>query len=104
MQYKTIVLELIQQEPELHERLRASRTLLATMDHHALELKARQEFWKKQLSQSRPGSDPIQIASESLELASKEQQAALHSGLRADEDGPLLDGAMAYLRRHTPTA
>ena len=68
-QYKTIALELIQQQPELYERLRSSRTLLSTMDAYAIELKASHEAWKEQLGQKNPGSDPSQIASEAMELA-----------------------------------
>lgn len=104
MQYKTIVLELIQQQPELHENLRASRTLLATMDAYALALKASHEEWMERLSQRRPGSDRSQLASEALEIALKEVEEDLSSASPADEDGPTLDGAMAYLKRHTPTA
>ena len=104
MQYKTIVLELIQQQPELHEQLRASRTLLATMNRHALELKARHEALMDRLSQARPGSDRSQLSSEALEIALKELEEDLSSASKADEDGPTLDGAMAYLKRLTPTA
>ena len=104
MQYKTIVLELIQQQPELHEQLRASRTLLATMNRHALELKARHEVLMDRLSQTRPGSDRSQLSSEALEIALKELEEDLSSASKADEDGPALDGAMAYLKRLTPTA
>lgn len=104
MKYKTIVLELIQQQPELHEKLRASRTLLATMDAYALALKASHEEWMDRLRQRSPGSDHSQISSEALEIALKELEEDLSSASKADEDGPSIDGAMAYLKRHTPTA
>jgi hypothetical protein len=104
MQYKTIVLELIQQQPELHEQLRASRTLLATMDAYALALKASHEGWMDRLSQRTPGSDRSQISSEALEIALKDLEEDLSSASKADEDGTTLDAAMAYLKRHTPTA
>jgi hypothetical protein len=104
MQYKTIGLEMIQQQPELHEQLRASRTLLATMDQLAIELKACHEEWIGRLSQRMPGSDRSQISSEALEMALKELEENLSSASKADEDGPTLDGAMAYLKRNTPTA
>jgi hypothetical protein len=102
MQYKTIVLELLQQQPELHEQLRASRTLLATMDQLAIELKASHEEWMQQLSQTRPGSDPIQISSEAAEIALQILEERLASASEAETEGPTLDAAMAYLRRHTP--
>ncbi len=40
MQYKTIVLELLQQQTELHEELRLTRRLLPTMEALAKDLKA----------------------------------------------------------------
>ncbi len=104
MQYKTIVLELIQQQPELHEQLRASRTLLATMDRYAVELKLSHEEWMDRLKQRMPGSDRSQLSSEALEIALKDLEENLSSASKADEDGLSLDGAMAYLKRHTPTA
>jgi hypothetical protein len=104
MMYKTVVLELIQQQPELHERLRASRTLLATMDAYALALKASHEEWMEHLSQRWPGSDRSQLSSEALEIALKEVEEDLSSASKAGEDGPSLDAAMTYLKRHTPTA
>ena len=74
MQYKTIALELIQEQPELYEQLRSSKRLLPAMDAYAIELKASHEAWKDQLGQAKPGSDPSQIASEAMELAIQELQ------------------------------
>jgi len=104
MQYKTITLELIQERPELYERLRCSKRLLPSMDAYAIELKAYHESWMEQLSEARPNSDPRQIAAEALELAIEQLREGLPSESQADEDGPTLDGAMAFLKRHTPTA
>ena len=39
MQYKTIILELLQQRPQMHEQLRKERKLLPTMERYARELK-----------------------------------------------------------------
>ncbi len=72
MQYKTIVLELIQQRPEWHEALRGTRTLLATMERYAQMLKESHMRWQETLTHARPGSHPNQIASEALELALQE--------------------------------
>lgn len=77
MQYKTIVLELIQQRPEWHEALRSSRTLLATMEHSAQMLKASHTRWQETLAKSQPESHPNQIASKALELALEEITASL---------------------------
>ena len=51
MQYKTIILELLQQRPEIHEQLRKDRKLLPAMEFYARELKTSHEAWKETLSQ-----------------------------------------------------
>jgi hypothetical protein len=105
MQYKTIVHELLEQRPEIHDQLRKERKLLTAIEHYAAELKASHQAWQEQLAQARPDSDPMQIASEALEMACQELRVSLPSALVRDESGPLsLDEAMAFLRRHTPTA
>ncbi len=102
MQYKTIVLELLQQRPRMHEQLRLTRRLLPTLETCAKELKASHEVWKETLSQAKPGSDPTQIASEALEMALKELEDRLPSASpRDDSEAPSLDKAMAYVRSHT---
>ncbi len=85
MQYKTIVLELLKQQTELHERLRSQRQLLTTLETYALELKASHEAWKETLSQAKPGSDPSQIASEALEMAIQELRDRLPCEAPPDE-------------------
>ena len=85
MQYKTIVLELLKQQTELHEQLRSKRQLLTTLESYALELKASHEAWKETLSQARPGSDPSQIASEALEMAIQELRDHLPCEAPPDE-------------------
>jgi hypothetical protein len=105
MQYKTIVLELLQQRPQLHDQLRKERRLLPALEFYAKGLKASHEAQKILLSQARPGSDPSQIASEALEIALKELEASLPSASPPDDEEPLsLDEAMAFIRRHTPPA
>jgi hypothetical protein len=103
MQYKTIVLELLQQRTELHEQLRKQRKLLTTMESYAKELKASHKAWKETLAQSSPGSDTSQISSEALELAIQELEDRLPSELPSVEDEPLsLDAAMAFIRKASP--
>ena len=105
MQYKTIALGLIQEQPALYERLRSSKRLLPAMDAYAIELKASHEAWKEQLGQARPVSDPSQIASEAMELAIKELQDRLSSESPPTESEALsLDAAMSFIRRHSPPA
>ena len=103
--YKTIVLELLKQHPEIHNQLRSDRMLLPMLDRYARELKASHEAWKELLSQLRPGSDPRQIASEALEMASKELEDRLPSASPPkDQEALSLDEAMAFIRTHTPRA
>jgi len=102
MQYKTIVLELLQQRPEMHEQLRKDRKLLPALEFYAKELKTSHEAWKETLSQTKPGSDPSQIASEAMEMALKELEDCLPSASHPDNNEPLsLDAAMAFIRNHT---
>ena len=104
MQYKTIALELIQDRPELYEGLRSSKRLLPAMDAYAIDLKALHEAWMDRLGQARPGSDPRPIAAEALELAIEDLQARLPSESSTDEAELMIDGAMEFLRHHTPRA
>jgi hypothetical protein len=103
MKYKTIVLELLKQHPEIHDRLRRSRMLLTTLDPYASDLKTRHEAWKDHLSRTMPGSHPSQIASEALEIALKELEDFLHSGAPPEGgEPPSLEGATAFIRGRTP--
>lgn len=103
MQYKTMVLELLQQQSELHEQPRHNRQLLPTMERLAQQLKDSHESWKGKLSQAKPGSDVSQIASEALELALHELTEYLSNESPVDTEQALsLDAAMAQLNRPTP--
>ena len=105
MQYKTIALELIQENPEHYEQLRSTKRLLPSMDAYAIDLKASHEIWMERIAQARPESDPLQIASEALELAVQDLRDRLPCESSKEEAEPIsLDAAMNYLRRHTPTA
>src|SRR5262249_27503598 len=103
MQYKTIVLELLQQRTELHEQLRKERKLLETVELMAVELKASHELLMAQLQEARPGSDPQQISSEAFEMALSYLEDRLPPVSPMDDHEELsLNGAMAYLRNHSP--
>jgi hypothetical protein len=100
MQYKTIVLALLQERPELHDRLRSQRILLPAVEVYARELKASHETQKALLSQTKPGSNESQIASEALEIALEELENSLATVSSSNESAAIsLDEAMAYLRR-----
>ena len=92
MLYKTIILELLQQRPEMHEQLRKERKLLATMERYAKELKTGHEAWMELLSQLRPGSDKSQLRSEALEIALKELEARLPTASPPDGSAGFMRG------------
>lgn len=105
MLYKTIVLQLLEQCPETHDQLKSQRMLLPALERCATDLKDRHEVWTNLLSQSRPGSDPSQIASEALEIALQELEDRLRSASPPDDNEPLsLDRAMTLFRTHTRPA
>jgi hypothetical protein len=102
MLYKTIIFELLQQRPKMHEQLRKERKLLTTLEFYAKELKESHEAWKELLDQAKPGSDQSQVASEALEIALKGLEDRLPSESQTGEEEAIsLDEAMAYLRNHT---
>ena len=105
MQYISIVLQYVRQRPKLHNQLKRSRTLLSTLDAYAHLVKTSHEAWTQELTQLYPISDPSLIASLALEIALQEWTNSLPPEESPNEDEPLsLDGAMAYIRRHTPPA
>ena len=100
MQYKTIIHELLQRRPAMHDQLRKDRKLLPTLEMYSRELKTSHEAWQEMLLGLRPGSDRNQIASEAFELALKELEDRLPSASSQDGNEPLiLDAAMLFLRR-----
>jgi hypothetical protein len=105
MQYKTIIFELLQQRPAMHEQLRKDRKLLPTMEKYAHELKTSHEAWQEMLLRMRPHSNRDQIASEAFELALKEMEDRLPSASSPDGSEPqFLDAAMLFLRRRMSRA
>jgi hypothetical protein len=104
MHYKSIVLQLLEQRPEIQIPLMRKRNLLQAVETLALELKAGHETWMEQLLQTKPSSDPQQISSEALELAIEELERILPSAPPEEVSELSLDRAMAFLRRHTPLA
>lgn len=103
MQYKTIMLELLEQQPELLERLKSQRKLLATLEQWSVTLKASHEAWTERVTQMKPDSDASQIASEAMELALEE----VRNRLLSDQEG-LIDlpsqETMTSSEPHSPPA
>ena len=97
MLYKTIVLELLQEQTQLHEQLRLQRQVLPVLNLCASELKAAHVHWKQMLSGACPGSPPDQIASQALELAIEELRARLPDSVQPDETFSLDEAMLASL-------
>lgn len=103
MTYKTMVLELLRQRPQMHEQLRKDRKLLTTMELYARELRTSHLAWTELLVQMRPGSAPHQIASEAMEIALKELEDRLPAASGPDKSASqFLDAAMLFTRNRTP--
>ena len=99
MQYKTIILEFLQQRPWMYEQLRQERRLLKTVEMFSGELKTNHEAWMETLAATNPDSDPNQIANEAMEVALRELEECLSTAWPADKDETLsLDQAMAFIR------
>jgi len=98
-----MVMELIEQFPEVCDRLRRERSLLTEMDRYARELKNRHDAWTALIATANPGSSEGQVASAALELALKELADHLASASPPAEDPLLLtDKAMEAYGRHSP--
>jgi hypothetical protein len=86
MQYKTIILELIQRNPPVHDQLRKERKLLATVEQAALELKASHEAWLKRLTQTQPDELANQAYCRAFEMALQEIEERLLPASQDDEN------------------
>ena len=84
MHYKTIALELLSANPELCDRLKAERRLLAEMHRRSAELKERHQAWIAELTDRWPADDPRLTASRAMELAAAELAASLSPSGSAD--------------------
>ncbi len=98
MPYKTIILELLQSNPKLHEVLRRGRMLLPAMESLAAAL-------KEQVLATQTGIDPGQVSSAAMEIAVTEMERRLQTAFSPDGQGQLsLDAAMAFVRNLTSHA
>lgn len=98
MQYKTIVLEMIEQRPQMHEKLKRERKLLTTMESIARELKASHEAISRDLASEQPDMNASLISLQALELACKELEDRMPPVNPKDDTESLsLDQIMAPL-------
>lgn len=105
MQYKTMVLGLLQQHPEIYHHLRSQHLLLPALEVYAMALRTNHEAWKDRLMQANPGSNQSQIASEALEVVLKELETCLHAKLPSGESElHSIEAAMALISGRTELA
>lgn len=106
MQYKTIVMELLEQQPPLHESLKQERKLLQTIESLARELKTTHEQIIGDLSEQQPPppSDRSSgISSQAMEMAVAELQDRLATLSGGENDETLtLDQIMEQVIQHSP--
>jgi hypothetical protein len=91
MHYQSIVLELLEDRPQLRAHLKRQRRMLLAVESGVQTLKAIHENWKAELSRLRPDSAPSQIASEALELALAELTDRLPCESSVNDETPALD-------------
>lgn len=101
MNYKTVTLELLQDQPQLHDLLKRDRLLLAALEACSTDLRTRHLTLVRQLSQSRPEASPEQTSLEAYEIAVHELYQRIGAAARPDEPIPA-DQLIDFLRLHTP--
>jgi hypothetical protein len=105
MPYKTICFQLIQDRPAMYDQLIRTRSLLSTVENHAIQLRDRHMGWKELLANANPDRSPEQIANEAMEIALSDLEDSLPPESPMDTAEPLsLDAAMGFIRRPTPPA
>lgn len=101
MNYKTITLELLQEHPLLHVRLKQGRQLLAALEACSTDLRTRHQKLVEQLSLARPKDSPAQLSLESYEIAIQELTERLRAAGRTTDPIPT-EHLLDFLRHHTP--
>lgn len=103
MQYQTIVLGILQDRPLLQNELVANNSLSSTTEKLATQLRDNHLLILGQLQQAEPNQSPIQLSSEAMEIAVNQLLELLTDNQETDTSETLsLDGAMAFLKQHTP--
>ena len=103
MQYKTIVMELLEQNPELHNHLKQNRKLLETIDAMALELKWNHEQMIAELAEQQPDVAYSVTCSQATEIAIAELQQRLAPTSDHETDEAMsLEQIMASVTQHSP--
>lgn len=90
MKYKSIILTLIEQNPQLHAELKSSRSLLATVEREARAFKDQHEGYLADLTNQAPEAAVGALSSQAFEVALADMESRLGmSGSCADEAAAL---------------
>ena len=102
MQYKTIMMELLEQSPALNSQLKKNHQLLATIEAMARELKRNHERIIGELTDRQLDGGSSGISSQAMEIAVAEMQERLAALSNREEDETLtLDQIMELVTRHS---
>ena len=102
MLYKTVVLDLIQQDRRFYRNLKRTRRLMATIDCLSQELRQSHLAWKAELQDLKPQAIPNLISSEAFEHALQEIQNRLRFVSSENEaETAQLEQAIRFIRNHS---
>jgi hypothetical protein len=87
MKYKTIILELLEQNPDLYRRLKRNRQVRQTMDRLAVDLQRRHLELRSYLQQSQPGAGSSELSSQAMEMAIAELREQLVPLSDSEDEG-----------------
>lgn len=102
MQYKTIVMDLIQQNRALHDEWVRNRRLLSETTRLATQLRSDHLNLVEQFQQQFPETAESLLSSQALEIVTSQLQADLQHASASDSETFSLDAAMAFVAQHTP--
>jgi len=102
MQYKTIVLGLIEQNQALHEKLASSKRLHSEMTRLATQLRSDHLNLVEQLQQQHPQTAELLLKNQALEIVIRQLELDLQSESTDSNETFSLDAAMTFVSRNMP--
>ena len=101
LQYKTIVLALLQQRPQMYQRLRKAHQLFMMLNYYSRLLEHHHEIWMEYLWRTKPSSHR-HITQKALGIATKNLDAHFPHESPTGESGVSLEEAVTFINSHTP--
>ena len=99
MQYKTIVLELLEQSPGLSRELRRNDALLSTMNQLAVSFRDLHLRLLDQLTSSQPELDETLLKSQAMEVATEQMQEMIGQAEQLLSNGSVsIEACLALLQ------